>query len=63
MIYINQEGQCELGRGKTLKAAIRDATARFPDLKPSDVKDPDLHRFEGDAYWTSVPVLGYQEGV
>lgn len=60
MIYINQIGQCELGRGKTLEAAVADANKHGFEVT-TDIR---LHRsgwpcLTGEVVYCEEPLEGY----
>lgn len=59
MIYINQEGAAELGRGETLEVAIIDAREHGFEIDPSEIKRASEARMDGDVYWTDDPMPGY----
>lgn len=59
MIYINQEGVTELGRGETREAAIIDALKNGFFVNPSEIKRAFEERMDGDVYWTDEPERGY----
>lgn len=59
MIYINQEGATELGRGETLDAAITDARKYGFEIALDEIKRATEARMDGDVYWTDEPMPGY----
>lgn len=59
MIYINQDGQTELGRGTTISEAFENARTTFPELTMDEIKRAGESRNDGDVYWTDEPVDGY----
>ncbi len=64
MIYINQLGHCELGRGDTFKLALENAQTFFPDLEENDVArfwpNHPKNFMDGDVVWTNMPQRDYQ---
>ena len=61
MVYINQEGQTELGRGETIEAAIDQAIGCGFELTFEEIKT-DAEQFNaGDVYSTDLPVDGYND--
>lgn len=55
MIYLNQIGATELGRGKTLELAIANANAFGFDITEDDLKRDTESKMDGDIYWTDEP--------
>lgn len=61
MIYINQDGETELGRGETIEQAISAANAGGFELTRDEIKTSTESRVVGDVYWTDSPVAGYND--
>ena len=61
MIYINQDGTTEIGRGETIDAAISNAIACGCELTRDEIKTSQESRVVGDVYWTDSPVDGYND--
>ena len=61
MIYINQDGQTELGRGETLDSAILMAIDSGFEIKKNEIKASTEQRNDGDVYWTDEPVEDYND--
>jgi hypothetical protein len=61
MIYINQEGQIELGRGETIEAAIAQAIDCGFELTLEEIKTYEEQCNDGDVYWTDEAVEGYND--
>jgi len=53
MIYINQVGQCELSRGRTVTEAVQKCQECGFDINIIELKTRDETKMEGDVYWTS----------
>ncbi len=65
MIYINQIGQTELGRGETLEEAVANANENYPDDSPITT---DIRRqragwpsMDGDIVYCDEPLEGYND--
>ena len=61
MIYINQSGTVELGRGETLAAAIIQANDCGFEITADEVKTDTEACNDGDVYWTRETQEGYNE--
>ncbi len=62
MIYINQVGHCELGRGETLGEAIDDAIF-YSDIEDQDIPEyrGSRHHMDGDVVWVEELWIGYND--
>lgn len=59
MIYINQEGECELSRGRTVAEAVKKAQSYGHEIAIIEVNRPDEKRADGDVYWTTEKITDY----
>jgi len=61
MIYINQDGYTELGRGNSIDEALAMARECGCEIEAAEIKTATESRVDGDCYWTDEPVDGYND--
>lgn len=59
MIYINQTGHCELGRGETIADALNMARSSGFEITEEELKSAHERMLDEDCYWTDQPNPDY----